>query len=147
MKLSTRFRYASRVLAELATHRMDQPLPLREVAQRQQVSVKYLEQIFTSLRCSELVRAVRGSRGGYQLARPASEITLLDVYQAIEGELCLVDCVNSPELCSLSWECPTVDTWIKLQAAIAEVLRNTTIEMLAQNLRTKRESAALNFQI
>ena len=99
MKLSTLTRYAARALAELAKVPPPGTASLHAVADSQDISPKYLERIFGTLRARGLLRTVRGPYGGYALARPPETITLREVCEILDGPLAPVDCVDCPELC------------------------------------------------
>jgi len=141
MRFSTRSRYAARALVELALVGPEATLSVRDVADRQQISPKYLEQIFSTLKAAGLVRAVRGLNGGYTLAKPAPDIPLKELFDAIEGSLAPVDCVDQPEGCPRGPTCPTRQTWLEIKEAIDGVLRATTIEELANRQRRKQQAA------
>lgn len=127
MRLSTRFRYGSRAMAELARLPPRQAISVREIARRERLSPKYLEQIMARLKAAGLARSVRGVRGGYELARPPGSIRLSEVFQALEGSMAPVECLEHPELCSMQRTCPTRRTWLKLAEAIAGVLNTTRV--------------------
>ncbi|NLW12131.1 MAG: Rrf2 family transcriptional regulator [Clostridiaceae bacterium] len=91
MKMSTKCRYGLRALADLALEGGNAPIPLSQIAERQKLSLKYLEQEFASLRKAGFVRSVKGAQGGYLLAMPANEIIISDVIKQLEGDLLLVD--------------------------------------------------------
>ncbi len=131
LRLSTKTRYALRTMIELAKHEGEGMIPLKEVAEAQQLSPKYLEQLAISLRHAGLVLAERGSQGGYVLARPAAEITALQIVQAVDGPLQLVSCVSRPASCSRSPECSAHELWGRLTSAIDGVLSGTTLADLA----------------
>jgi len=147
MRLSTRFRYAARAMTELATVYPDATVSIKELAHHQQVSAKYLEHIFAVLRSSDLIVAVRGMQGGYGLARPPSEITLLDIFEAIEGKFVLVDCINSKNTCTMIATCPTRDTWSEIRDAVVAILNRTTIHDLMERLLRKKGQFVLTFEI
>ena len=100
MKLSTRTRYAVRAMIELAQHDAPGPLQLKIIAQRQEISVKYLEQLMAVLKAAGLVNSIRGSRGGYELARASNQITLSDILHCVEGPVATVDCVEDTNRCA-----------------------------------------------
>ena len=124
-------------MVELALNHQKGPLPLRIIAERQEISEPYLEQVFASLRKAGLVRAVRGASGGYVLARPASEITVEEILTALEGPIIPVNCVED----SGSAQCPRMDVcltypfWKELAAKISEVLSSTTLQDLADQAK------------
>ena len=140
MKLSTRARYGARALAELAAANPDAAVSVKDVAQRQKISPKYLEHIMAALRAAGLVKAVRGMYGGYVLARPSEKITLKDVFEVLEGSLAPVDCVDHPDSCPMEDTCPTRETWVEMKESMARVLQGTTVQDLVD--RKRRKSAA-----
>ena len=97
MRLSTRGRYGTRLMVDLAQHYADGPVSLAEIAKRQDLSAKYLEQLIILLKGAGLIRSVRGRRGGYMLARRPEEISVGEIVETLEGKLSLVDCVLEPE--------------------------------------------------
>ncbi len=135
MRLSTTVRYAARTLAQIATVSSERPVSVREIAERQRISPKYLEQILKALKGAGFVRALRGKRGGYVLARPPESITLRALYESLEGPLAPVECVDCAESCPLYAACPTRDTWVELKSAIGGVLERTTVRDLAERLQ------------
>ena len=97
MKLSTKGRYAARAMLELALNFGKGPLQLREIAQKQEISERYLERLMTALVTAGLVRSLRGRHGGFKLAKPPKEIQLAQIIQAVEGSLSPVDCVDNEQ--------------------------------------------------
>ena len=130
MKLSTKGRYATRALLDLALHTGEGPILVREISQRQEVSDRYLEQILTPLKAAGLVRVIRGSRGGFLLAKPPEDIRLLDIIQVMEGSTAPVDCVDDAGLCHRSPHCATREVWTRLKASIDDVLGSATLKSL-----------------
>ncbi|HHU50232.1 MAG TPA: Rrf2 family transcriptional regulator [Firmicutes bacterium] len=133
MLVSTKGRYGLRSMVDLAINHQDGPLPLRVIAERQEISESYLEQVFASLRKAGLVKAVRGSCGGYVLAKPASEITVEEILTALEGPMIPVSCVKDNEStpCPRMDSCLTFPLWKTLTDKISEVLSSTTLQDLA----------------
>lgn len=109
MKFSTRSRYALRVLADLAEHRNGNFLPLKEIAERQEISRKYLEGIMADLAKSGIVEGQHGKGGGYRLGRDPASVTLLEVLRVTEGELAPVSCLG--ESCPRAASCATLPVW------------------------------------
>ena len=97
MKLSARVEYGVRAMAVLAIYYQTGPLPLREIAEQEKISLKFLEQIFPDLKKANLVESARGSRGGYMLSRPPDEIKVGDIVRAVEGPITPVDCLSELE--------------------------------------------------
>lgn len=125
MKLSTRAEYGIRALIELALqyeHKTDQPLMLQVIAGRQDISKKYLEQLFIPLRKAGVVEGVRGPSGGYRLSRPPKEIHLDEVFEVLEGSLSVADCLDAPTMCKHSGGCATQEVWRQISRAIEETL-------------------------
>jgi Rrf2 family cysteine metabolism transcriptional repressor len=131
MRLSTRTRYGCRALAEVAAAYPAGTPSVREIARKQRLSSKYLESIMQALKVAGLVRATRGMHGGYALTHPPSEVKLSDVFRVLEGPSAPVPCVDTPDLCAMSHDCPTRGTWVELKAAIDGVLNRRTLQDLA----------------
>ena len=132
MMISTNGRYALRVMLELADHG-DGFRSLKEVAERQEISMKYLEAIVAMLNRAGVVRSQRGKDGGYQLARPASEITLAEILRCTEGTLAPVACPSLEGTpCSRAEECRTLPLWHALDRRIDGYLSTVTLEDLRQ---------------
>jgi Rrf2 family protein len=122
MRLSTRGRYGTRLMVDLAQHYAEGPVPLAEIAKRQDLSAKYLEQLIILLKGAGLIRSVRGRRGGYMLARRPEEISVGEIVETLEGKLSVVDCVLEPELCYRAVDCPTRDIWVGMTDMIKKQL-------------------------
>ena len=135
MKFSTRDRYALRLMVELA-NRPNDLIPLKDISDKQRISLKYLEQIVTPLAKAGLVSSVRGAQGGYRLARPAGEITSGEILRAVEGELTAIPCLASSVDCPHRSQCHTLDFWSGLNDLINKYVDGITLEQL----RTLRSS-------
>jgi len=127
MKISTRGRYGTRMMLDLAAHHDQGPTPLREVAKRQDLSVKYLEQLIIPLKAAGYIRSVRGARGGYTLARKPDKISVGQIIKVLEGGLSLVDCVEDPKVCEREKNCPTRDIWLRMSERLLEELSSLTL--------------------
>ena len=147
MKVSTRARYGARALVEIALVYPDGTVSIRDIAERQKISPKYLNHIMGSLRAAGLVTAVRGVHGGYALARSPADITLKDLFEAIEGSVAPVDCVDHPGECSMEDICPTRDTWIEMKEAMENILDETTIQKLVDRRKRKEDLRMPIYQI
>ena len=121
MKLSTRVKYATRALLDLALHQGEEPVLLKDIAHRQQISLRYLEHIITPLVATGLLLSTRGPKGGVSLAKSPEEIKLSEVIQLLEGSIAPVECVNNPKYCSRSDSCVTRDVWDELKQPLNEV--------------------------
>ena len=138
MKISTKGRYGLRALIDLAIHgKSGVPVYLSDIAKRQEISDKYLEQIATQLQRAGLVRTIRGRKGGYLLSRPENQIKLSEIVGVLEGPICLVDCVKEPGTCNKSGCCATRDIWTELSDRIEEVLAGYTLEDIVEMESTK----------
>lgn len=132
MKISTRGRYALRLMVDLAVNDTGEYIPLKSVAERQEVSDKYLEQIVTALSRAGYVKSVRGMQGGYRLAKPPESYTVGMILRTIEGSLAPVACMDDePNQCPRHSKCVTIDVWKQLDEAINSVVDNITLADLA----------------
>lgn len=129
MKLSAKGEYGVRAMACLALDFRAGPVPLREIAKRENISYQFLEQIFLPLRRAGLIESVRGAKGGYTLARPPEAINVGDIVRALEGPIAPVDCVaeGNAETCGRSTACLTRGIWEKLKDRMEEVLDEITL--------------------
>jgi len=127
LKISTRARYGVRALIDMAGQDSDQPIQLKDIAWRQEISVKYLEQIFAQLRTSGLVRGVRGPRGGYLLSKSPESMSICEVVEALDGSLSLVDCVDDPSACHRSQGCPSRRVWAEVSGALRDNLASISV--------------------
>ena len=141
VKLSTRVRYGTRALVEIALNRGGGALSVTTIAQRQDLSVKYLEQIMASLKKAGIVVSMAGVHGGYKLARPPSEIRMDAVYNALEGEAWLVHCLDNPDLCDHSDACATRPLWKRMTKQLVATLESTTLTDLVPQSDSGADSA------
>ena len=133
MTISTKGRYALRFMIDLASHGDDACVNLKEIAARQEISVKYLEQIVIRLCQADLLVSVRGAHGGYCLTRPAKEYTVADILIATESSLCPVTCLEGDENnCPHRKRCTTLKFWEKLDTIVWNYFRRTTLAQLAK---------------
>ena len=131
MKISTKGRYALRMLLDLAEHQGDGYIALKDIAQRQEISKKYLEQIVPILNRAEILKTNRGFQGGYRLARSPDKMTAGDILRATEGNLAPVACLDGDEInCQRSEHCPTLPLWQGLNKVINEYLDSVTLQDL-----------------
>ena len=137
MKLSTRARYGTKALLELALHWGEEPVLLRDIAQRQQIPLPYLEHLIGPLVQAGIVKSTRGSRGGVSLLKPPEEVILSEVVQLLEGSIVVVECVDNPEYCSRSDLCVTRDIWDEVKEAINKVLESVTLHDLVKRQKQK----------
>ena len=132
MKVSTRTRYGIQATVELALHYNQGPLQLRIVAERQGISVKYLEQLVAVLRSGGIVRSMRGARGGYLLAKAPDQVRVSDVFHCMEGEVATAECAASKDQCSRADDCVTRQLWVDVEAAVNNVLESVTLQDLIE---------------
>ena len=136
MKISTKGRYALRLMLDLALADSSEPIPLRDVAKRQDISDKYLEQIVTQLSRADLVRSVRGAGGGYLLTRTPEEYTVGEILRVLEGSLAPVSCMDDEiNQCARCKACVTLDLWEQVDQAISNVVDHVTLADLVDKQR------------
>lgn len=127
MKLSTRGRYGVRAMLELALNNGKGPVPLRDLALRQEISAKYLEQLLIPLKGAGLVKSVRGARGGYQLAMEPARISLYDIVRSLEGPLAPVECVQDATYCERVGGCTVHLVWGEMGRLLVDYLSRMTL--------------------
>lgn len=133
MKISTKGRYALRLMLDLAQHESKEPVRLRDIADRQEISVKYLEQIISVLQKAGYVRSIRGAQGGYQLKQAPSNYIVGDILRLIEGDLAPVACLEAGAgSCERQAGCVTLRLWRELDAAMRGVLDRYTLQDLVE---------------
>lgn len=133
MKISTKGRYGLRIMIDLAANGSDEsPVSIKDIAEREQLSDKYLEQIINLLGKKELVKSIRGAKGGYLLSRPSNEITVEDILTATEGSLAPVACAEDNEKCDKYCDCATSIIWSEIYNAVVSVVRNITLKDLTE---------------
>ena len=129
MKVSTRGRYGLRAMVELTRNQGAGAIPLREIAEKQDISEQYLEQLFSNLRKAELVKSVRGAKGGYLLNDSPENISVRDIIVALEGPIAPVECVlEDSEKCKYDDDCVTQVLWEKLKDCIDDMLISITLK-------------------
>jgi Rrf2 family protein len=143
MKLSTRTRYGMRAIIELAENDRKGPLQLKVIARDQDISAKYLEQLMVVLKSAGLIRSIRGSKGGYVLAKPPNQIKLSDVFHCLEGTVSTVECVENKDYCRRATDCAARQVWAQVQDAIEGILQSMTL----QDVVDKAKGRALDYQI
>lgn len=148
MRLSTRGDYAVLLMLDVARHETGaSPVALSTVANRTGLSRGYLEQLAIPLRAARLVRGVPGKNGGYRLARPAAQISVGEVLEAVIGPLCIVRCLDDPESCPRTSGCEGFPLFAMLNHAVGEILRSCTLRDLLdpariQSMRSDLEKLA-----
>lgn len=138
MKISTKGRYALRMLIDLAEHRNNGYISLKEISERQNISKKYLEQIIPIFNRTDILRANRGSQGGYMLAKSPDKYTVGEILRLTEGSLSPVDCVDQdPIECDRCVDCATLPIWQGLSKVINEYLDGITLQDVIDQQRER----------
>lgn len=141
MLISTKGRYALRTMVDLALHGDGEPVKIKDIAKRQEISGKYLEQIISILSRAGYVRSIRGNQGGYYLSRPAADYTVGMILRVTEGSLAPVDCLTGDDNpCARQQECVTLKLWKELDGAIKDVVDRYTLEDLVQWQRALQDN-------
>ena len=144
MIISTKGRYALRIMIDLAKHQK-KTVRLKDIAMRQEISEKYMEQIIAVLNKAGYVRSTRGAQGGYQLVKPPKEYTVGMILRLTEGSLAPVECLSENALtCERSGKCATIEVYRRVYDAVNNVVDNTTLQDL---LEIEQEKVADNYVI
>lgn len=141
MRLSTTARYSLRALSDLCAYSDNEPVSVSDIASRQNIPVNYLEQLFGKLRRGGILESVRGSQGGYMLARPECDISIADILQAL-GEPFIFGSCQTEKGCENAVTCPTFNLWRKVKGSVDEILRTTTLEDIAGESITLLETTS-----
>ncbi|MBW7991793.1 MAG: Rrf2 family transcriptional regulator [Planctomycetes bacterium] len=139
MKLSTRTRYGIRAILELAENYGNGPLQLRVIAHNQGISVKYLEQLMAMLKAAGIVRSVRGSKGGYILAKSPGHVKVSECFQCLEGSVITTECVEDESFCERTNDCIARQVWTEVQKAVMGVLQSITLQNLVDRAKKNKE--------
>lgn len=149
MKISTKGRYGLRAMVDLAVNSMGDHVSLNSIAERQNVSANYMEQVFSTLRKACLVKSVKGSQGGYVLADSPSNIKVGTILRALEGNLCIVD-ENAEEYNSDQGSikyCVAVNVWDKINESLNKIVDSITLDDLVSEYKKMNEDLPLMFYI
>ena len=130
MKLSTRSRYGTRMMLDLAQHYDEGPVQIRNVSKRENISVKYLEQLIIPLKKANFIKSVRGPKGGHMLAKPPEEITVGEIVEILEGGINLSSCIENPEVCNRTTRCLTRGVWEEATKAMYDKLNSVTLSKM-----------------
>lgn len=129
MKISTKGRYALRIMVDIALHSTEEQVSIKEIATRQGISEKYMEQLVAALKKAGYLRSTRGAQGGYSLAKPADQCTVGMILRTIEGDMAPVSCLEHPERpCENADSCTTVRLWMMLDEAVKGVIDHVTVQ-------------------
>jgi Rrf2 family iron-sulfur cluster assembly transcriptional regulator len=133
MKLSTRSRYGTRMMLDLAQHYKEGPVQIGQIAKRQDISVKYLEQLIIPLKKANFIKSTRGPKGGHMLAKSPKEITIGQIVEVLEGGIDLTVCVGDTDVCERSAECLIRDTWREATKAMYEKLNSISLSKIIKS--------------
>jgi Rrf2 family protein len=123
-------------MVNLAKHYNKEPTLLKDIAKREDISMKYLDHIITPLRASGLINR---KKGGYILSRPPSQISCMEIINILEGSLAPVECVDNPDICERVESCVAIDVWRDLKEAQEKVLNSLTLRDLAERKKSKNK--------
>jgi Rrf2 family cysteine metabolism transcriptional repressor len=135
MRINTKVRYAIRMMADIAKHANGRLVSLKDVAHRQQLSKVYLSQLSAPLKRASLLKSTWGNKGGFALARPPFQITLLDIMEAVEGPIAVLDCVLDSGSCERADYCECVGIWREVNEAIVKTLEQYSLADLIEKTR------------
>ncbi len=149
MKLSTKGRYGLKAMLDLALYSRQGHIALKNIAERQDISEHYLEQLIATLRKAGLVKSIRGAQGGYTLGASPKDITVGDILRALEGSLAPVDCVleEDPVLCDKGKCCVIRGVWEKVRDSINDVVDNITLENLVDDYNAQKKDTQYMYYI
>jgi Rrf2 family transcriptional regulator, iron-sulfur cluster assembly transcription factor len=133
VKLSTRSRYGTRMMLDLAQKYKKGPVQIGEIAKRQDISVKYLEQLIIPLKKANLIKSVRGPKGGHMLAKSPEKITIGQIVEVLEGGIDLTSCVGDIDACEKSAECLIRDTWKEATKAMYDKLNSVSLSKIIKS--------------
>jgi len=142
MKLSTKTRYGTRILIELALHKDRGAMQVSKIASNQKIPVKYLEQLIRTLKQAGYIKSKRGAKGGHLLTQAPDTISLGQIVRLFEGQTDLVECVSFPETCEMAAECLVRHAWEQATSVLYEKLDTISIEDLIKNHGTSKKIAA-----
>ncbi|MEE8484059.1 MAG: Rrf2 family transcriptional regulator [Nitrospinota bacterium] len=142
MKISSKGHYAVQAMVDLSTQPSNFPVPLSNISLRQDISLNYLEQLFLKLRRAKLVKSVRGPGGGYLLAKLPSEISIGEIFEAVDENLILSDCVDDSSICSKTQKCLTQLLWHRLTDSLRKTLYSITLnEVCSEAVKLEENNA------
>ena len=147
MRVSTKGRYGLRILLDVALHQAQGPVALSAIARRQAISQKYLWQVINPLKAAGLLRSVRGSRGGYVLAREPERITVRDIVEILEGDVSVVACVADPDTCERSVSCTARGAWAEIEAKLNDAMGSINLKSLLQRHKDEESRRGPSYAI
>ena len=137
MKLSTRGRYSTRLMLELALRFGKGPVLLKDISKKQDISLKYLGQLIIPLKIAGLIKSTRGSHGGYFLAKSPEDIRLFEIIRAVEGSIAFTECVESPDICYRSGKCVAHDIWEDASKQFNNMLNSISLSDMIKKHKSK----------
>ena len=140
MKISTKGRYGLRILLDLALHGQDAPRLMKDIARSQQISEKYISRLILPLNEAGFITSFRGAKGGLKLAKQPKEITLLEIVEAMEGRIAIVDCVFDKDFCPKSNDCSACKIWSSLNKKIRKQMDEITLKDLLKSEKKARQT-------
>ena len=143
MKLSTRGRYGTRLMLELTKNYGRGPISISEISRNQNIPVKYLEQLIIPLKKANLIKSVRGPKGGHMLSKSPNEINLWELLLLLESKFSLVDCLVDEDACENTQKCPVRPVWGKALEAMAQVFKETTLVGILQEAEDRLKGTEL----
>ena len=146
MQITTRSRYSTRALVEIAEKQHLSPVSIKSISKKQDIPEKYLETLFKQLKIAGIVKSIRGAGGGYVLSRSASEISVWEVVVAVEERITATDCIYDSACCQRSLECATRDVWSRLERTVKGLLSSISLTDLV-DMQASRRTAAFDFRI
>lgn len=147
IKISTKGKYGTRLMLDLALNYGNGPILLKDIAKRQEISEGYLEQIIPNLKSAGLLNSSRGAHGGYTLAEEPSRISLLNIVTALEGSISLTECIRSPEACSRANSCATRELWGEMSSKMIGPLESKTLADLVKKHKNMNKGRPLMYNI
>ena len=143
IRISTKGRYGTRFMLELAVHFGNGPVLLKDIARRQELSEGYLQHIVDALKGAGLVISSRVGHGGYSLSKSPDQITLRDILSTLEGSINLVECIDNPDVCDRSTYCTVRDVWKDVSSSFSQSLQDISLKKMAEIKKDKQSSMLL----
>lgn len=149
MKFSAKGEYGVRAILDIAFYGKRKPVRVRDIARRQAIPLRFLEQVMSLLKKAGLVESYRGAQGGYRLKLPASKINLADIVQSVEGPIVLMECVGAGDVsgCDQVSMCVIRDIWVDVQDSVIKTLESVTLEDVLLRKKEKDHKASPSYQI
>lgn len=138
MKLSTKGRYGVKAMVDLAINYGKEPVSIKSISERQNISEYYLEQLFSTLRKGGLINSIRGAQGGYVLNKKPKDITINDIMELLEGPVEISSCLME-DTCDNMEECPTRLLWVRMKQSIENVMSSTTLQDMVDDYRNMKK--------